>query len=242
VNAILVDVGTKFTSHNVSHLKPSLIPLPIMWTEVLSPSDPHKSSPEMTIAMKDELDQLFAPGTFQIVILRDPSGKYSHPTKFIWTIKHEDGKDVYKDIFLIGGHRDRWKDQLVHIASSLSQTSVRLPANASIFDWPISTTDVRKASLQSASLLRRAVFLNANGISIGKDVFLQLLLPLYGLSESGDYWSTTIADHCLDDSHLNNVQLTCLSFTRGKEKNWSVSQPHMSTTFCGLLLLRFAPS
>jgi Reverse transcriptase (RNA-dependent DNA polymerase) len=241
--AILVDVGTMLTSLKVSHLKSSRIPLRIMWTGVLTPSDPRVGSPEMTIAMKDELDQLFARGTFKIVILRDPRHKNIHPTKLIWTIKHEDGREVYKVRFVIRGHRDRWKDQLVLTATSLWQTSVRLLlAMASIFDWPIWTTDARRAYLQSASLSRRAVFLNPNEISIGKDEVLQLMVPLYGLGESGDYWSKTLADHCLDDCHLSNVQPTCLSFSRGKGGNWWVSHPHMSTTFCGLLLMGFAPS
>jgi hypothetical protein len=95
---ILVDVGTKLTSFSISHLKPSLIPLPIMWTEVLTPSVPRVSSPEMAIAMKDELDQWFARGTFKIVILRDPSDKIILPTKFVWTTKHE-------DVFFGGGRR-----------------------------------------------------------------------------------------------------------------------------------------
>jgi hypothetical protein len=67
-------------------------------------------SPEMMIAMKDDLDQLFARGTFKIAILRVPRHKNIHPTKFFWTIKHEDGREVYKASFVIRGHRDRWKD------------------------------------------------------------------------------------------------------------------------------------
>jgi hypothetical protein len=38
--AILVDVGAMLTSLKVSHLKPSLIPLPITWNEVLTPLGP----------------------------------------------------------------------------------------------------------------------------------------------------------------------------------------------------------
>jgi Reverse transcriptase (RNA-dependent DNA polymerase) len=185
--AILVDVGTMLTSLKVSHLKSSPIPLRIMRTEVLTPSDPRVGSPEMTIAMKDEIDQLFARGTFKIVILRDRRHKSIRPTKFIWTINLENGREVYKARFVIRGHRDRCKDQLVLTATSLSQTSVRLLfAMASIFDWPIWTADVRQAYLQSASFLLQAVFLNPNrisGISIGKEEFLQLTLSLYGLSE-----------------------------------------------------------
>jgi hypothetical protein len=144
--AILADVATMLMSLKVSHLKSSLIPLRIMWTGVLTPSDPRVGSPEMTIAMKDELDQLFARGPFKIVILRDPRHKNIHPTEFIWTIKHENGREFYKARFVVRGHRDRWKYQLVLTATSLWQTSVRLLlATASIFDWPIWTTDVPRA-------------------------------------------------------------------------------------------------
>jgi hypothetical protein len=196
----------------------------------------------MTTAMKGELDHLFTRGTFKIVIFRDPSDKNIHRTKFMRTIKLEDGTEFYKARFLIGGHRDRWNINQ-STATSQSQTIVRLLlAIASILDWPIWTTDVRHAYLQSASLLRLAVFLNPNGISLSKDEFLDLMLPPYGLSELMNIRRRTLTDPCLDDCHLSNVQLTCLSFSRGKDRNWSISQPHMSTTFCGLLLLSFAPS
>lgn len=198
--SVTVDVGNKWTEFNITRIKPSLAPLPINWTEVLNPSDPRCSSPKMNDAVKKELDELFARGTFKVVVLQDPSDHNVLPTKFVYAVKHEDGREIYKARFCIGGHRDRLKDEVVHTASTLSQSSVRLLlALASIFGWPIWTTDVRQAYLQSASLLRRAVFLNPKGIELGKDEFLQLILPLYGLSESGDYWNRTLRDHLLDD-------------------------------------------
>jgi hypothetical protein len=39
-------------------------------------------------------------------------------------------------------------------------------------------------------------------MQLGKDEFLQLLLPLYGLTESGDYWSQTIVEHCVEHTQF----------------------------------------
>jgi Reverse transcriptase (RNA-dependent DNA polymerase) len=43
------------------------------------------------------------------------------------------------------------------------------------------------------------VFLRRNGIELRRGELLQLMLPLYGLSETGDYWSETLTSHSLDD-------------------------------------------
>jgi hypothetical protein len=48
-----------------------------------------------------------------------------------------------------------------------------------------------QAYSQSASFLRRAVYLRPHGIELEKDELLQLMLPLYGLTEAGDYWRET---------------------------------------------------
>jgi hypothetical protein len=56
-----------------------------------------------------------------------------------------------------------------------------------------------QAYLQTASLLRRAVYLRPHGIQLGKDELLQLMLPLYALTEAGDYWGETLTNHCLED-------------------------------------------
>jgi hypothetical protein len=43
--------------------------------------------------------------------------------------------------------------------------------------------------------------MKTDALELGPNEFLELGLPLYGLSESGDYWGETLTDH-----HLNGLQ------------------------------------
>jgi hypothetical protein len=63
------------------------------------------------------------------------------------------------------------------------------------------TTDVQQAYLQSAESLQKEIFLRTDALELGSNEFLQLVLPLYGLSESGDYWGETLTAH-----HLTGIQ------------------------------------
>jgi hypothetical protein len=45
--------------------------------------------------------------------------------------------------------------------------------------------------------LRRKIFIKPDILQLGKNEFLQLLLPLYGLIEAVDYWTQTLVDHCV---------------------------------------------
>jgi hypothetical protein len=51
--------------------------------------------------------------------------------------------------------------------------------------------------------LQKEIFLKTDAMELGPNEFLQLVLPLYGLSESGDYWNETLANH-----HLQRLQFT----------------------------------
>lgn len=73
------------------------------------------------------------------------------------------------------------------------------------------STDIPQAYLQSAEKLQRNMFCKPDGIALGKHEFLQLLLPLHGLSDSGEYWSETLQNHSLDvlgfEQYAVDVQL-----------------------------------
>lgn len=184
----------------------------MQWTETLTFGDPRIDSRPMKEAIRKEMDGLFKRGTFRVAVLRDPTDKNILPSRFVFAVKHENGDTVYKARFVIGGHKDLLKKNVVHTASSLSQSSIRvLLAVAAIFGLDVWTTDVVQAYLQSASLLRRAVFLNPDGVDLGEDEFLQLLLPLYGLSEAGDYWGQALTEHCLNECRFQQTP-TDLSF------------------------------
>jgi hypothetical protein len=177
----------------------------VLWTEVIDRGDPRADSPQMQQAIAKEVHGLVSRGTFKLVLLEDTRGKSIVPSKFVFAIKHEDGREVYKARLCLGGRRDFLKHHMVHTASTLTMTSVRLIlAIAAICGWNVWTTEVQQAYLQSTSLLKKEVFLQTNAIELGTNEFLQLSLPLYGLSESEDYLGETLANHHLH--HLRFAQ------------------------------------
>jgi hypothetical protein len=113
---IVVDVYGRHAEYNIAKVKRAFVPLPIRWTELLSPGVPRIGSAEMTAAVKAKLDGMFRRGTFKIFVMPDTSDHNVLPTKFVYSIKHEDGREVYKARFVLGGHRDKHKNHQIHNA------------------------------------------------------------------------------------------------------------------------------
>lgn len=67
---------------------------------------------------------------------------------------------------------------------------------------------MRQAYLQSAENLERDIFVKpCREFHLDADTLLKLLNPMYGLSESGDYWGGTFRKHL-----LNNIGMeSCVS-------------------------------
>jgi hypothetical protein len=98
--------------------------------------------------------------TFKNVVLLGSSGVNILPIEFVYSIKHGDGREIYKAGFVNGGHRDQRKNHFVHTAPSLSHTSVRLLlAIASTFGGNLWAEDVKLARLEmSCHVFRAHVF------------------------------------------------------------------------------------
>jgi hypothetical protein len=182
---------------NVAMVKPSMTQTTkIRWTEVLQPNDPRRVNENMTSSIRAEHLGLIECGTFKLMELADASDKHVIPAKFVLSIKHEDGTERFKARFCLGCHRDFVKQSMVHTATQLSHSFTRLIlAVAAVLGFDVWSTDVNQAYLQSACRLKRELFIQPKEIELGKNEFLQLLLPLYGLAESGDYWGETITDY-----------------------------------------------
>ena len=121
------------------------------------------------------------------------------PGRFVLAIKStDDGKIKYKARYVIGGHRDKYKDFMVHSNSTLQPQSIRLlGALAAVIDFDIWTSDVRQAYLQSAGPLARDIFIRkpVQEFELDPSQCFNLLKTLYGLGESGDLWHQTLANH-----------------------------------------------
>ena len=174
--------------------------VPTFLTETLQRGDPRVFSTEMTAAKEAEIKNLLDRGTFAIIPKKDvPLGANVLPGRFVLTIKSsDDGQVKHKARYVIGGHRDRFKDFMVHSATTLQPQSVRLMlAMSAMHDFEIWTSDVRQAYLQSAEPLGRDIFIKTPvpAFNLKPDECLKLLKPLYGLCESGDLWHATLDKH-----------------------------------------------
>jgi hypothetical protein len=192
---------------NIAQLKPALVPphvhferstcaaregTYVQWTEVISPGDPRASLFDQ--AKKDELLDLIRRGTFDVVLEEEAISNADGPLnvlpcKFVLAIKHRDnGEDVLKARFVIGGHRDREKDFLVHTTTTIRHQSVRLLlALAASLGHEVWTIDAKHAYLQSAAQLDRDVFIKHGALHLQAGELGKLLRLLNVLADSGDF-------------------------------------------------------
>ena len=130
------------------------------------------------------------------------------PSRFFLIVKKsDDGAEVYKARFVLGGHRDRDKRTFVHNCTTLKAHSTRLPvAVATILDFVIWSTDINQAYLQSAVELKREVFTKPDILELNQDELIQIIKPLYGLADSGDYWNETLTKHHLQHLRMKQTE------------------------------------
>lgn len=175
-------------------------------TEILEPGDPRMKSEEVQAAKRKELEELIRRGTWKIVAYDElPSNANIMSGGFVITIKDvETDKPRFKARFVIHGNQDKDKNQLVHTSTTIKHASTRLlVALASCFGFRLWSQDISQAYLQSASELLRDIYLKpGKEFEIEGNKLLKLLRPLYGLSDSGDYWNTTFSDHIKKDLNM----------------------------------------
>lgn len=99
------------------------------------------------------------------------------------------------------------KKAIVHNNPNLRPTSVRLlVALAAIFRFKLLTTDATEAYLQSARGLMRNIYIESTTeFELGKDQVLNLLNPIYDLSDSGDYWGKNLSFRFLKEREMTQV-------------------------------------
>ena len=139
---------------------------------------------------------------------------------FVLAIKNRhSNNEVYKARFVAQGHRDKEKSLLIHPTSTIRQRSIRLIiAIATIYSFTVWTQDISQAYLQSKDKLSRKVYIRPGPeFNLSKEQLLELLKPLYGLSDAGDYWDVTIVDFTKNDLHMTSTSLDPSFFYRRNE-------------------------
>jgi Reverse transcriptase (RNA-dependent DNA polymerase) len=201
------------------------------WTETIYATDPRAAL--FDDAKRAELFSLIERGTFRLV-LREDVGPHPNiiPSRFVLGIKHESGTERLKARFVLGGHRDREKKSLIHNSTTLKHQSVRLTlALASVFGFDLWSSDVNQAYLQSAEQLQRDIFIQPDELMLDHNELLQLILPLYGITESGDYWGETLTEHHTNDLEMTKTKQDFPSSSSTQLQNLQVSLVHFSTTY-----------
>ena len=197
--------------HPLSNFTTPTLDSDIFMTEIIPNSDDRASTPEMLEARAEEIRNLIKRKTFKVILKEDlPADANVLPGRFVLALKSTvDGKIFHKARFVIGGHRDRLKNFMVHSSQTLQPSSIRLLlALASIFGFQVWTSDVTQAYLQSAIPLSRDLFLDSKvpELELSPDQCMQILRPLYGLTESGDLWFQTLQQHHTLDLKMSHLK------------------------------------
>lgn len=194
----------------------------VYMTETLSPDDDRCNSPQMTEAKRNEIRNLIERGTFKVVCREDvPLDANVLTGRFVLCIKSTpDGNIKHKARFVIGGHRDKLKNLMVHTTQTLQPSSIRLLlTTAAMFNFDIWTSDVKQAYLQAAEPLSREVYIKraVPEFELSPHECLQLLRPLYGLCESGDLWFETLTNHHRDKLGMASARSDAALFSKMKD-------------------------
>ena len=112
------ETARKFSSILHSAVRPfaSEHPAIVHITEVIDKHDPRASTPEMLVAIREEVRDLSKRGTFKVLLKKElPDGANALTARFVLAIKsNADGETKYKSRYIIGGHRDVLKHFMVH--------------------------------------------------------------------------------------------------------------------------------
>ena len=168
-------------------------------TETLGFGDPRQYSTEFTEAKRKELQGLIDRQVFSVVDKKDvPANANILRTRFLLVIKDSGTpEELCKARLVVRGNKDADKDTLVHCSPNIRQSSVRIAVCvAALLDLRMWAQDVNQAYLQSDQKLQREIFVvPPPELQLPEDKLLKLELPLYGVSDAGDYWHETFRRH-----------------------------------------------
>lgn len=176
-------------------------------TEILSPNDPRTAL--FDSAKKKKIKVLIDRGTWKIICKDEvPNNASILGGRFVLAIRDAGtNREIWKARFVVQGFRNKLKELLVHDTSTARQYSTRILVGlTSVFGFGLFSTDVTQAYLQNAEKLLRDVYVKqSKDIETSPNQIFKLMKPLYGRSDSGDYWGRTIHEHLKGELELNQT-------------------------------------
>lgn len=182
-------------------------PSGVLITEVLTEGDVRIQSEPFRASTQREVDGLLGRGTMKVIKKRSlPKGANIVGGRFVHTLKHVGSpKEQPKSRYVAQGYKDRDKRFVVHNLSTLRQRSTKMVVSTSaVRGYRLFAHDVNQSYLQSMENMTRDVYLQPRAadreyFGIGEDEVLQLVRPLYGICDAGDYWAATFTAHVEND-------------------------------------------
>lgn len=123
-------------------------------------------------------------------------------TRFVLPLKHTEKEcTVFKARFVVQGHHDRDKAELVDESKNMRQTSIKVVA--AMLQYSISTFRApryrRITSSQERSCIVRKNIPATNCLHFPPRDLLKMMRPLDGLLHGADYWHAPFASHMKDN-------------------------------------------
>lgn len=128
------------------------------------------------------------------------------------TLKNSNTPDENAKVrYVAQGYKDHEKPYLVHDMSTLRISSIRVIMSvAAVMKFRLFSHEVTQAYLQSKSHLTRKIFIrpkpqDRHVLGIKEGQAFELVRPLYGLCDAGDYWGDTMQTHLIKDLDMRQT-------------------------------------
>lgn len=138
-------------------------------------------------------------------------------SSFVLTIKGtETDEPLCKARFVVKGHTDAENNLFVNSAANVQKSSLSMLIGlAAVFCYRIWSQDVAHEYLQSAQKLKIEVFIRPpKEFQLDYGELLELLKPLYGLTDAGDYWNDNFSRHLKGDMTMKPTSGDLEMFTK----------------------------
>lgn len=111
------------------------------------------------------------------------------------------GKEIFIARYVVQGHLHKEKEMLVHALTAVTQQAIRLLTSVpTFFGFSVWSEDMTLTCTQGAERILRKVYVKGNPeFQLSSNKLLDILRPLYGLVDSGDYLQATFPHHLKKD-------------------------------------------